>query len=167
VLCLGTVALWLRSLFVFDDLVHVSPGGPTNIVSMRGRMFFQIPWVTKPWKSHGPYAAGGWFLDSFSIEGVGYPTAGESRGWSLLGFDYFRSDRKDGTAGERVLILPHWFICLVTSFLPARWALTRYRRIRAAHRQERGLCIRCGYDLRSSAERCPECGTPITTEGAG
>ena len=37
--------------------------------------------------------------------------------------------------------------------------LSRYLRARRAkHRLNQNQCIHCGYDLRGSKDRCPECG---------
>jgi len=43
------------------------------------------------------------------------------------------------------------------------WACSR-RSIRRLHRHENNLCVKCGYDLRGSDKRCPECDHEMNTE---
>jgi len=51
---------------------------------------------------------------------------------------------------------PIWVLVTPLSLLPASWLLCRWRRSRCPRL---GLCLFCGYDLRATLERCPECGT--------
>jgi hypothetical protein len=54
--------------------------------------------------------------------------------------------------------LPHsWFVALF-AMLPATKTLMIIRHRRASGR---GFCSVCGYDLRGSSSRCPECGKAI------
>jgi len=55
-----------------------------------------------------------------------------------------------------VLILPLWIPTVLFGIWPTI-ALVRLRRHR--RRRKLGLCLKCGYDLRASKDRCPECGT--------
>lgn len=58
---------------------------------------------------------------------------------------------------------PYWFPAILAAFLPALWL----RRIaRKQVRNRRGLCVRCGYDLRCSSSICPECGALRSTKEA-
>jgi hypothetical protein len=53
---------------------------------------------------------------------------------------------------------PYWIALAATVPLPlTRFIVRRRLRRRAAD----GLCLQCGYDLRASAGRCPECGSSV------
>jgi hypothetical protein len=51
--------------------------------------------------------------------------------------------------------MPYWLPAALLALPPGIWARRRHRLRR---RQRTGCCIACGYDLRASPERCPECG---------
>ncbi len=53
------------------------------------------------------------------------------------------------------LYIDLWWLCLPFAPLPAIW-LIEFARLR--RRCEKGLCPTCGYDLRATPDRCPECG---------
>jgi hypothetical protein len=53
---------------------------------------------------------------------------------------------------------PAWLALLATALLPGLWLLG-WRRRRQLRRE--GRCPGCGYDLRASRDRCPECGLAI------
>jgi hypothetical protein len=59
---------------------------------------------------------------------------------------------------RRSFYFPHWLAALVTS-LPLVLVVRVIRLERRQRRLHRGLCLRCGYDLRATPNRCPECGS--------
>ncbi len=84
--------------------------------------------------------------------------------WYCAGFRGFRmhwrihfSERMGGGWGG---FIPLWMpsglfvVFLVMRFVP----FARLRR-----RRKLGLCVKCGYDLRASKERCPECGAEFSS----
>ena len=87
--------------------------------------------------------------------------------WQLLGFEYRHrlarysgvgvwKSRSNVDTGETSMAIPLWFLFVITAALPAVVAARWIRRGRRSRMP--GLCAACGYDLRASAERCPECG---------
>jgi len=79
--------------------------------------------------------------------------------WNKMGFSTGPQGASVGgvalTSGRSIFI-PDWFFCMAFALMP----LVSILRIRKnARRVRNGLCATCGYDLRASPDRCPECGT--------
>ena len=59
----------------------------------------------------------------------------------------------------RRITIPVWPLTLLTLLPALRFARHKYHQRKTRRRIRRGLCTSCGYDLRASPDRCPECGT--------
>ena len=163
VLLLATMALWVRSYFAIDwievhkdwKLCAVSGNGAVSVFTVVPIIeTFSSNWtitetVDKPYSAHWqfacsqPSAAGrdGFGLTSFSARRFHTSGAGE------LG----------SAKGERQFVVrfPYWVLVLVFAVAPALFTRKWRRRMRLSG----NLCSSCGYDIRASPDRCPECGT--------
>jgi hypothetical protein len=75
----------------------------------------------------------------------------------------------DGSVRNWAVLGPHWMLAVAFGLLPSlgviRWAARLRRRRLTRRRAARGACVRCGYDLRGTTERCPECGAAVSGTG--
>jgi hypothetical protein len=111
----------------------------------------------------GNYAAEspGWKYDEYTTptRGLWREVEARDRAGGILrraGFAYARIEyTADGRQSRRALYLPHWAPLLAFAAAPSLRAWRAFRRHR---RRGPGLCAACGYDLRATPDRCPECG---------
>jgi hypothetical protein len=162
VLCVATAALWVRSYIVSDTLKWQSRPDASSavnswsvtsdrggVVARRMRENLAESRVGFSWTRREPWG----YLRYFHG-----PLRFILRG-QLFGFAYFKNARADSflyTSSSSAVFVPYWPLFVLTGLGPLLWLRARVR-LRA--RRRRRQCLSCGYDLRASPDRCPECGT--------
>jgi hypothetical protein len=153
VLCVAMVVMWVRSYWRSDQVQT------TNLLydldTSPGRV-----WITK---SSRPYWSGIPYLSRRAEARFGSRFHGiiinsnmnGTRTFAAGGFVYFTYVQPYPPPPCRFteIGIPFWFISLV-----AAAPLTIWLRFRLTRKQY-GFCAACGYDLRATPNRCPECGT--------
>ena len=155
-LCMAVVAMWVRGFWA-SDRFYVTPNVYLfSVVGGSGGGWVELSLVMpdqrRPYRravyQHWVLAPGAW---------PAYPgdrvTASPSR-VRLPGFAWYAS-RFGPDETIRGLYVAWPLAAAVTLTLPA-WRA--YARLRGFGRRRRSLCPTCGYDLRATPGRCPECG---------
>jgi hypothetical protein len=175
-LCAAVLAVWVRSYFRVDVLGRTamwreatnwywrdwhlwSADGGVRLMSqgfLVNSTSFADQWVQKAgegyWKVYAP--------------GSNSPRTPFPRN---LWFDFWSQRKGNNRVGPEVISsdalnvrVPYWALALPAAIGPVTW-LVRHRRRRNHGAAPR--CPTCGYDLRASPERCPECGRATDVAG--
>jgi hypothetical protein len=144
-LCMATIVTWpfsYRSVFRRD--YQIRPGRSLILQTYRGDVFVTLyqELVSWPVTASRPYWE--WKFLGFSIG------CGDRQGV----IKHFPPGGTNNYERIRQAAIPFWAV----SVLSASFAVQVFwrRRPRTA-----GHCIYCGYDLRATPDRCPECGTAV------
>jgi hypothetical protein len=179
VLCVATVALWVRSYWVWGNVrVAVSHAGDDWVGWSAWDAMYCKGWVSAT-LSHSRRGADdlnreklGLFADVRSnvrragngpgIRHRGGPTPAVAFAGAptTLGFGWrFGRPPLPSRGWSLIVVLPFWAVAGLLAAPPVAWEAARWRRRRRDRdRRARQLCVACGYDLRATLERCPECG---------
>jgi hypothetical protein len=153
------LVLWIRSPHHADGLLFYTPAGHMNgLASDHGGIVFCVSDVPAGEEMGLSADAMSASADEFATIHETLFGSGNER-WHFLGFHVAAGvvDPK-WTWKFNAVLVPYWALVIPLAILP----LAAFRRlILRIRRKRRGQCLACGYDLRQSPERCPECGRPV------
>ena len=146
-LCVAVGVLWVRAQRQYDSIMYrgsdrfyafgMRPGG-IHFGTQPSRPLRQTPF--------------GWQWKSEPLAGLTFADTWQHR---FLGLKLERYEAGDELVLSYYLV-PYPYPMILFGISPALWL---WNRRRFGQVVASGLCPTCGYDLRATPERCPECGT--------
>jgi hypothetical protein len=163
------VGFWIAGYSARYSVARVSASSARRVETSRGEL--AVSSVTLIDRPPVPSSTVNWYWDKYGprdflrIQEGGFerrsPVAGFSFQWATI----------TGVTGCRIL-LPMPFVVALLALLPLVDLLVIRPRRRRRYRAAAGLCVRCGYDLRATPAKSPECGAvpsiqPASPDGDG
>ncbi len=151
----AVIALWVRSYIYSETLDWYGDQRELSLMSARGEFDCYRVWAKSAlqpteftvWRFPNP--------QGFESRANLLKTeAGMSHIGPIFGFACFHNPHPNYAERFAEIMLPWWSMALLTAALP----VIRLRRWWKRKPFVSGLCRSCGYDLRATPERCPECG---------
>jgi hypothetical protein len=154
VLCVATMMLWVRSYYpVHDYLIWRGDSTTTALQSKIGRLWFQRWTDVQAYPLiHREFPGIWWTVDGQDV--------GTTPKTTLTNLGFHRQRAHIARYGQLPpakfdgIGVPYWFVLACSAAPASRWITQLLLRRRGP-----GLCPSCGYDLRATPDRCPECGT--------
>ncbi|MGD0462155.1 MAG: hypothetical protein ABSB74_06680 [Tepidisphaeraceae bacterium] len=175
VLCMVTAALWARSYFIYEHVGSAVLSRRASLVaSFQGQLYLEH-------HSYWEYSGGWeWYRQRIrpgeeAIQGSHEPSCawheflgfgvGSGTIYAWPGHLYPGVPMPTNVADPRfwrntftALAVPYWIIVALLAAGPFWW-MHQKRQQRCGSRPDAAICRHCGYDLRATPDRCPECGT--------